>query len=121
MTLATDLFNAVGTGASAVWEAVKPYKEAIFGLMTIGGGGAAAFFGPYRKQAKRPEEALDAAVATGSFTPRTTVTRLHGDDRTALGDLHDSVVDLTRAVRHLKTAIEDQGETCQRSRSRDPA
>lgn len=121
MTLATDLFNAVGTGASAVWEAVKPYKEALFGLMTIMGGGAAAFFGAYRKQARKPEEALDAAASAGSFSPRTTVMRLHGDDRTALGELQNSVVSLTRAIKHLNGSIEDQTETCQRGRPRDPA
>ncbi|MGU3476900.1 hypothetical protein [Methylobacterium sp. D48H] len=46
--------------------------------------------------------------------------RLHADDRDLIGDAREAANELTRAVRRLTGVIEDQGETCHRSRPRDP-
>lgn len=120
MSLATDLFTAVGNGASACWDAVRPYKEAVFGLLTIAGGGAAAFFGGYKRQARRPEEALDAAAA---FASRPPAPRMHPDDhavvtalRSCIGDLRESVDDLTRETRRNSKAVDENTEALNRNR-----
>lgn len=104
MSVLADLSTAFLHGASATWDVVRPYKEAIFGLLTIVGGGFAAVFGAYRKQSRRPEEALSEAA---NYVQRPTVMRLHASDAQTVGDLQEVVVDLTRALRVHRKAIDD--------------
>ncbi|WP_267358508.1 MULTISPECIES: hypothetical protein [unclassified Methylobacterium] len=113
MSVAVDLGNAFLAGADATWTAVRPYKEAVFGLMTIIGGALAAFFGAYKKQGRRPEEALDEAAATRRITT-VTVTQLHLDDRKIVGELQEAVVDMTRAVKKLTTTLIDEADERER-------
>ena len=94
---------------------MKPYKEAIFGLLTIIGGGLAAIFGAYKKQARRPEEALNEAADLRRVT-HVTVTRLHQEDRQLVGDLQDAATDMTRAVKRLTAILVDEAK----NRSRHP-
>ena len=108
MSVLADLSTAFLHGASVTWDVVRPYKEAIFGLLTIVGGGFAAVFGAYRKQSRRPEEALSEAA---NYVQRPTLTRLHSDDRDLLSELRDTIHDLVRAVKRLTKVIEEQGES----------
>lgn len=94
---------------------MRPYKEAIFGLLTIIGGSLAAIFGAYKKQARRPEEALSEAADMRRVT-HVTVTRLHHDDRQLVGDLQDAASDMTRAVKKLTKILVDEAE----SRTQNP-
>lgn len=114
MSVAVDVFNTVASWAGVIWDVVRPYKEAIFGLCVVTGGGLAAFKGGYQRQARRPEEALSEA-ASRSQTVRVTVTRLHSDDRELIENARDSMLGLTRAAKHLTTALQDQVDVCTRS------
>lgn len=107
MSLMTDVINALGSGAGVIWEGIRPWKEAILGLCVITGGAIAAFVGGYRRQSRRPEEALEAAAA---YSTRTTVFRLHHDDKQSIGDLQEAVVDLTRAMRNHRKSVDDHRE-----------
>ncbi len=111
MSVAVDVFNIGLSGLDVLWSVVKPYKEAIFGLLTIAGGGAATFYGAYRRQARRPEEALSEA-AQRRRTVHVTITRFDHDDRELIKDARDSVLDFTRAAKKLTTALNDQAEAC---------
>ena len=85
-----------------MWALVKPYRDAVFGLSLLAGGGFAAFKLGYAKQSRRPEVALsDAASRSRAMT--LSVAQLHSDDREIL-------LDLTRAARRLTTAVQDQAD-----------
>lgn len=112
MSTAVEYFGVVMTGVGTVYEAIRPYKEALFGICLILGGGTAAFKLGYTRQARRPEEALSEAANTAG---RSMVTRLHVDDRQAFIDLTDGLTRMTRAVRELCTAMQDQSDTCHRA------
>ncbi|MCJ2084215.1 hypothetical protein [Methylobacterium sp. J-090] len=107
MSVLADLSNGFLHGASVTWEVVRPYKEAIFGLLTIVGGGFAAVFGAYRKQSRRPEEALSEAA---NYVQRPTVMKFHASDQQIIGDLQEAVIDLTRALRSHRKAVDDHRE-----------
>lgn len=118
MSLTTDVIAALGNGASAGWEMVRPYKEAIFGLCVITGGGIAAFIGGYRRQSRKPEEALDAAAA---YATRASVVRIHQDDREAFSSLRsciaalrESIEDLARETRKNTKAVDDNTDALRR-------
>lgn len=112
MSLLADVTAALGSAIDTVWTGVKPYKEAVFGLLTMLGGGAAAFWGSYRRQARRPEEALSEAASRTVGLP---VPRMHPDDREVYTDLRDSLHDAISAMRHLARSLDDSADLCHRA------
>ncbi|WP_342163954.1 hypothetical protein [Methylobacterium sp. SD21] len=102
---------------SAILAALEPWKGVI---ASVGGvlAGVLGIVGGVLKQTKVAD--TTAADTAPPFGPRPGVVRLHADDRDLIGDAREAANELTRAVRRLTGVIEDQGETCHRSRPRDP-
>lgn len=97
---------------AGVAEALTPWKE-VLGSAFAALAAMGAVVGAVLKGRRAP----DVTFPEPAPAP---VVRLHADDREILGDFRESVTELTRAIRHLTGASEDNTEALNRRRGGRP-
>lgn len=90
---------------SAILTTLEPWKAVLASGLALIGAGLGLLGGIIKQRAVPDTTAPDQASA-----PRAATIRQHPDDRDLIGDAREAAVELTRAIRHLTGATEDNTE-----------
>lgn len=87
---------------SALLTTLEPWKAVLAAALGLVGAAVGLIGGVIKQRGVPDTTSPDQAAA-----PRPVTFRLHPDDRQLIGDATEAATDLTRAIRHLTGATED--------------